>query len=293
MITNFNHQIILIWWSSSFLLLESFHKAIARNAFPPNDPCPVNLVNIETYLQILAPAFHFNLIMQKSKSTIADVLPTLIITISKWNRMELTGNYRKLADNLISAFKFKFRDEIKSSLYCVASLLNISKLKIWIKRPDCADIKKNGLDNLTKIAKIYLEKRQKKTLNSDDLNRTQTSTSTMDSITAFEMDDDYLSETEVSKVIDNYELERQKIYFIKNVIDNSRLNANSTAKFWSEDNQMSHFSNLALSLLNIPSSSSYIERFYSICGTVCKKNSGNMTAGTIIQRSLLSQILSF
>ncbi|CAF1132277.1 unnamed protein product, partial [Brachionus calyciflorus] len=63
-------------WSSSFLILESFQKAILRDAFPRDKLCPVSLEIIETYLQILLPAFQMNLIMQKSKSTIAYILPT-------------------------------------------------------------------------------------------------------------------------------------------------------------------------------------------------------------------------
>ena len=39
--------------------------------------------------------------------------------------------------------------------------------------------------------------------------------------------------------------------------------------------------------MNIPSSSAYIERFYSICGNVCKQRAGNMKAQTIASRSFL------
>jgi len=33
--------------------------------------------------------------------------------------------------------------------------------------------------------------------------------------------------------------------------------------------------------------SAYVERFYSICGNICKNKSGNMSADTIITRSML------
>jgi len=46
-------------------------------------------------------------------------------------------------------------------------------------------------------------------------------------------------------------------------------------------------SEVALILFNIPSSTAFIERFYSLCGNVCKNKSGNMTARTISQRSFL------
>ncbi|RNA27693.1 zinc finger BED domain-containing 4-like [Brachionus plicatilis] len=225
-------------------------------AFPPDDPSPASLVTVEYYLQILKPAFYFNLTMQKNKSSIGDVLPALFIMISKWSRMELTGNYRNLADCLISAFRHKFKDEIDSSVYCVASLLNVSKIKIWINRPDCVEIKRKALDNLIQVA----------------LNQTASSVSTFDSITALERDDDYLYEIEVNKEIEEYDLEREKIHFIKNIVDNSNFKTNSTAKFWNEDCIMPYLAKLAIVLWNIPSSSAYIERFYSICGLVSKRN---------------------
>ena len=72
------------FWSSSFLMIQSFHKAIIRKAFSVETPCPVSLEEIEIYLQILLPAYQFSLIMQKDSSSIDDVLPALTIMISKW-----------------------------------------------------------------------------------------------------------------------------------------------------------------------------------------------------------------
>ena len=46
-------------------------------------------------------------------------------------------------------------------------------------------------------------------------------------------------------------------------------------------------SEVACILFNIPSSSAFIERFYSVCGNVCNKKAGNMTPNTLIQRSFL------
>ena len=71
---------------------------------------------LEAYLQILFPALKFNLEMQRTNSTIADVLPTLNFTLSKWNSMKLIGNYRDLCTYLIGAFRHKFKDEINSSV---------------------------------------------------------------------------------------------------------------------------------------------------------------------------------
>ena len=65
-------------WSSSYLLLESVKRAYDKNAFSEDDPekkCPVELDEIEVYLQILKPAYIFSISMQKNNSTIADLIP--------------------------------------------------------------------------------------------------------------------------------------------------------------------------------------------------------------------------
>ncbi|CAF0789124.1 unnamed protein product [Brachionus calyciflorus] len=207
-------------WSSSFLMLESFQKAILRDAFPRDKPCPVSLEIIETYLQILLPAFQMNLIIKKSKSTTADIFPTLNIILSKWNRMNVEGNYRVLCNNLISAFKHKFKDELNSSIYKVASLLNISKLKTWIQRPDCSDFRSDGLRDLCLVAINFLKVEKSKN-SCSNFDTTLSSSSNCDSISGMYKDDDYLSESETVSEINVLELEKEKLFFIKNVIDNN------------------------------------------------------------------------
>ena len=62
----------------------------------------------------------------------------------------------------------------------------------------------------------------------------------------------------------------------------------SNIVFWSKyKTQMPRLSRLALVLLNINVSSAFIERFFSICGIICKKQSGNMSDDMIITRSIL------
>ena len=41
----------------------------------PEKQCPIELDEIELYLQILKPAYIFSISMQKNNSTIADTLP--------------------------------------------------------------------------------------------------------------------------------------------------------------------------------------------------------------------------
>jgi hypothetical protein len=118
-------------WLSSYLLLLSFKKTYDRNAFAEDNPCPISQAVVEKYLQILQPAYEFNLVMQRTKSTISDVIPSLKIMISKWKRMNVSGVYRNLCNLLISAFEYKFQYEVNSNVYHVATVLDSSMLNNW------------------------------------------------------------------------------------------------------------------------------------------------------------------
>ena len=109
-------------WFSSYLMLLSFQKSYARGAFSSELDCPVTLRVIETYIQILTPAYQFNLIMQKSESTIGEIIPALLIMLSKWRRFRVGQPYRRLCDLLIKAFSRKFEYELGSTIYKVLIL---------------------------------------------------------------------------------------------------------------------------------------------------------------------------
>jgi hypothetical protein len=100
--------------------------------------------------------------MQKDKSSIAEVLPSLEKMLSKWTRMDLFGEYNVLRNNLIAAFKHKFSYEIKSNIYNVASLLNISKLKLWYNRKDCLSIRQFAHLNLIQVRNLFDKKKRHK-----------------------------------------------------------------------------------------------------------------------------------
>jgi hypothetical protein len=69
-------------WSSAYLVLKSVKKAYDKNLFDQNDPelrCPVDKKTVETYLQILKPAYTLNLFFQKSNSSISDTIIGIIM----------------------------------------------------------------------------------------------------------------------------------------------------------------------------------------------------------------------
>lgn len=62
----------------------------------------------------------------------------------------------------------------------------------------------------------------------------------------------------------------------------------TTEEFWRKHQRtMPIMYKCANHLLSMPASSAFIERYFSICGVVCKKRAGNMTDDLIIMRSFL------
>lgn len=62
-------------WSSAYLMLESVKRAYDKGVFSDGQGCPIPLRTVETYLQVLKPAYLLSVSLQKSKSSIADVIP--------------------------------------------------------------------------------------------------------------------------------------------------------------------------------------------------------------------------
>jgi len=136
------------------------------------------------------------------------------------------------------------------------------------------------LNNLTKSSPIssYID-----TNNSSNTNEQNND---VDSIAGFMRDDDYVNEHIVSNQTLNLELEKEKLIFSK-LVEEKNFNM-SSYQFWIE--RASHLPILRkifFYLSNIPSSSAFIKRYFSLCGIVCKKRSGNIDFDLIISRSML------
>ena len=135
-----------------------------------------------------------------------------------------------------------------------------------------------------------------------DLNKTMASASSTDSINFLYEDYDTPEPAIISSEILNLSMERDKVNFFEAISKFSHLDAKIkadvpniarlapkvSATFWIENgNKFPFLRKLALILLNVPASSAFIERYYSICGNVCKKRCGNFSPDTIIYRSML------
>ena len=63
---------------------------------------------------------------------------------------------------------------------------------------------------------------------------------------------------------------------------------NSTKKFWTANSsKFPNLTRLALVLLNISCSNAFIERFFSICGIICKPRATYLKDDLIIMRSIM------
>lgn len=107
-------------WSSAYLMLESVKRAYENNVFNENFLCPVSLETIDTYLQILSPAYRISLGFQKNSSCISDVLPSLHKLIEIWENMNVPGNAKRLCKLLVLTTKNKFNYELTSPIYKVS-----------------------------------------------------------------------------------------------------------------------------------------------------------------------------
>jgi hypothetical protein len=64
-------------------MLESFVFAFEKRLLVGDNTCPFQRKTIETYLQILKPAYDFTMVSQFRNSTIGDVVPCLMMALSK------------------------------------------------------------------------------------------------------------------------------------------------------------------------------------------------------------------
>lgn len=275
-------------WLSSFLMLYSFYKAYKKNSFPVKLPCPVSLLVIEKYLLILLPAYQFNLIMQSSLSSIAEVVPSLMIMLSRWKRLQVDGVYKSLCNYLVQSFTHKFEYELHSPVYQVASLLNTSKIRYWYKRPDCIAIRRSAIEKLTDVYERLV-------IPSEHIVNHQCLQNNIeeeieDSLYCFLKDETY-SLVPASENV-KLSLHSEITKFIQ-MVELNAIQNQSTITFWIKNClEMPYLKKLALILFNIPSSSAYIERHFSLSGAICEQRRGNMTAELVSIKCLLKANLN-
>jgi hypothetical protein len=103
-------------------MLVSVKKAYEKKCFEAKR-CPIKMSTIDTYIQILKPAYEFSQLCQHSGSSIADVIPNLARMMYIWSKMNVSSSYTNLCKQLITSFKKKFNFELTSEIYQVKIFL--------------------------------------------------------------------------------------------------------------------------------------------------------------------------
>jgi hypothetical protein len=115
-------------WGSGFTVLILVRKAFERNAIASvyrehQLKCPLSLKIVNDYIEVLKPAYKFNIRMQSNTATISDVIPYLLKMFCYWNKQiksdTVTASCKKLCRLLIKDFKDRFDYELNSILYQV------------------------------------------------------------------------------------------------------------------------------------------------------------------------------
>lgn len=99
-------------------MLEIIKKADDRNAITEEKKCPIN--TIDTYLQILAPAYRISVGFHKTSSSITDILPSVEVLLSIWNNLEIADGPKSLCKISRLTLLNKFENELGSEIHRVS-----------------------------------------------------------------------------------------------------------------------------------------------------------------------------
>lgn len=276
-------------WSSAYLTLYSVYRAYKRELNMKE--CPLKLSQIEFYLQILLPAYKFSIGFQRTKSNIGEVVPSILILFNTWTKLAENTNFKSICEKFIKCFKKHFDYELKSNVYFVAALLNTSKLNIWYWKNYAEDIAFKAKEELINVAFSLLDNLNalNNKSNNSSVRNTQKSTQNDDDDMFYKLHCEEEENEEELNTTTIITLRKEKEIFLS-LIHSDETSALTTPlrRFWIENKkQLPNLFKLANQLLSIPSSSAFVERFFSICGVICKKRCGNMSDETFIMRSFI------
>ena len=236
--------------------------------------------------------------------------------------MKLSVVPKKLCNLIIKGLKLKFDFELNSPIYKVikksfflifskfiycskkkaATLMKVKGLKYWVGRPWSSGLFTSSFEALQTCAETLLLEKRKETERNDDSEDVGMSTPNLQTPDNVHTPDNYFQTQFFSK--DHPEIDQSKnaellkrnvskeIDIFRKILceNNSKIikNCISTSKFWlTNSEKLPHLSKLALILMNINSSSSFIERYFSICGFVQDKRRMNISIDLFQSRCLL------
>jgi hypothetical protein len=170
--------------------------------------------------------------------------------------------------------------------------LRVSALKNWINTSFAKSYLKKGLEALKSVCISFLYKNGQSS--QEESCETPSTAASADNFSAAKFFN-YEHEVDGEKNKDSIVFKRDKeteieITHFSGLLGDSRVikKTKSTLEFWKEHRlKMPNLFNLQIILLNISSSSSFIERFFSISGIVCEIRRCNMNDDLVVMRSMM------
>ena len=171
--------------------------------------------------------------------------------------------------------------------------MRVSTLKAWINRSYAVGYLKKGLESLQPVSINYLFEKSVENLDEEnEPTQTQHSTTSCDNLNYFKCSQasngnnqsDEAKLFEINKSLDS------EISIFSDILGNQLKlkKIKKTSEFWKENKTlMPNLFELQIILLNLPATSSFIERFFSISGIVCDVRRLNMTDDLVIKRSMM------
>jgi hypothetical protein len=193
-----------------------------------------------------------------------------------WNKMSENINYRTICQRFISSFKYKFHDELESSIYSVAALLNTSKLRFWYDKKfseENVDIATRELINVafTFIKTNINEKVKTKKLNTKEEAHSDSDQEDDDLIFKFFKDDTHKDKNQTIPNLSSIQILRNEKENFFNLLSREEETNKTSKAFWNDNKKkLPNLFKVAQFVLTVPASSAFVEGFFSLWG-VCEK----------------------
>jgi hypothetical protein len=169
-------------------------------------------------------------------------------------------------------------------------VLRLSHLKSCIQKDYIKEYFDKGLKSLLKVYLKLVKPIDSATKPHRQRTRSSTDTDASSLLSdLFAEDDeneDHVIKTSLLIREERFKSEIEKLREI--LIENKYSIKINNCEFWRKyERHLPELYKLAIILCNIQSSAAFIERFFSICGVVCKKRAANMKNKLIIMRSIM------
>jgi len=194
-------------------------------------------------------------------------------------------------------FSFYHINLKQNFIFKAASILRVGALKKWIKRSYAEGYLKKGLESLKAVCTEFIFKECQNEQNDHSKDKIGEEKNTISSPNNFDyLDTQFFVSQDESQVRNeslaykrDKELEAEIIFFSAILGNKKFTNSDiSTIDFWLKHrSDMPKLFDLQIILLNIPASSSFIERFFSLSGIVCDSRRLNLNDELIVMRSLM------